>query len=69
MPRETSKVFGIAFRGLRRSKGWGTEAIARQLGVWPSEIHGLTFGQALADLEPNPVVVPGRSRARLSVVG
>jgi Zn-dependent peptidase ImmA (M78 family)/transcriptional regulator with XRE-family HTH domain len=68
MPRETSKVFGIAFPGLRRSKGWGTEAIARQLGVWPSEIHGLTFGQALADLESNQARTPERSRARLSVV-
>jgi len=69
MPRETSRVFGVAFPGLRRSKGWGTEAIAGQLGVWPSEIHGLTFGQALADMEANLVRVPERSRARLSVVG
>ncbi|WP_375154246.1 ImmA/IrrE family metallo-endopeptidase [Paenarthrobacter sp. CM16] len=69
MPRETSKVFGTAFPGLRRSKGWGTESIARQLGVWPSEVHGLTFGQAITDVDFNPVKVPERSQARLSVVG
>lgn len=69
IPRETSRVFEIALPGLRRSKGWGTETLARQLGVWPSEIHGLTFGQALADLESNGTRAPQRSRARLSVVG
>lgn len=68
MTRESSKVFSIVFPGLRRSKGWGTEAIARQLGVWPAEIHGLTFGQALADLDFNHNMVPGRSQAKLSVV-
>jgi Zn-dependent peptidase ImmA (M78 family)/DNA-binding XRE family transcriptional regulator len=66
--RETSKVFSIAFPGFRRSKGWGTDAIARQLGVWPSEIHGLTFGQALADMEFNHNMIPERSQAKLSVV-
>lgn len=66
--RETSRVFGTAFPSLRRSKGWGTDAIARHLGVWPTEIHGLTFGQALADLEHNFSKTPERSRAQLSIV-
>lgn len=69
MTRETSRVFSIAFPGLRHSKGWGTEAIARQLSVWPAEIHGLTFGQALADLRSNQNKAPERSQAHLSVVG
>lgn len=66
--RETSRVFGTAFPSLRRSKGWGTEVIARKLGVWPVEVNGLTFGQAIADLEPNFERTPERSKAQLSVV-
>lgn len=66
--RETSRVFGTVFPGLRRSKGWGTDTIARELGVWPAEINGLTFGQAIADLEPQSNRTPERSRAQLSVV-
>lgn len=71
MPRETSKVFETVLPALRRSKRWGTDAIASRLGVKSSEVHELTFGQALTDLEPERVAGAGsdRSRAHLSVVG
>ncbi len=69
MVRETSKVFGFVLPALRRSKGWGVEDIARSMGVSNSELHGLTFGQALSAVgDPAAVQKPQRSSAHLSLV-
>ena len=69
MVRETSKVFGFVLPALRRSKGWGVEDIARSMGVSNSELHGLTFGQALSAVgDPAAVQKPQRSSAQLSLV-
>lgn len=71
MPREMSKVFGVVLPALHKSKGWHTDEIARKLGVSPAEIHGLTFGQAIAlmDAGPGSENRGGRSRGHLTVIG
>lgn len=70
MDRETSRVFNVVLPALHKSKGWGTEEIAQRLGVPAAEVHGLTFGQALADvtLRESNTRVRDRSRAHLSLV-
>lgn len=70
MQRETSKVFTVALSTFHRSKGWGTEEIAQKLGVPPSEVHGLTFGQAITTVNVQPMAPRSRkaSRAQLSLV-
>lgn len=50
MARETSRVFSSVLPSLKKNHGIGTEELARTLGVHPPEIHGLTFGQALAGI-------------------
>lgn len=71
MPREKSKVFSVVMPAMHKSKGWHTDEIARKLGVAQAEVHGLTFGQAIAmiDSGKGPGERVGRSRGHLSVVG
>lgn len=64
MCRETSRVFRVVLPELRRSKGWGAEDLAMQLGVNPSELHGLTFGQVIVDVQSERVTAPSRDRSR-----
>ena len=71
MPREMSRVFGVVLPALHKSKGWHTDEIARKLGVVAAEVHGLTFGQAIAMIDSGQgTELRGRpSRGHLSVVG
>lgn len=70
MPREASRVFKFILPALHKSKGWRTEEIAHQLGVSPAEVHGITFGQAIALLNSAsiPATSTERSRSHLSLV-
>lgn len=68
--RETSRVFSVILPALHRSKGWGTEEIAQHLGVPATEVHDLTFGQALTNIPSQQFSKASqeRSRSHLSLV-
>ncbi|WOH18076.1 ImmA/IrrE family metallo-endopeptidase [Paenarthrobacter sp. GOM3] len=69
MRQETSKVFGFVFPALRKSKGLSLEDVAHGIGVSTSELHGLTFGQALSAVNTTAAEQkPQRSSAHLSLV-
>lgn len=70
MQRELSRVFGVVLAGLRDRYGWETEDIADRLGVTAAELHGLTFGQAIASVSSEPGVRGGQPSQvpRLSLV-
>lgn len=59
MARETSRVFEVTFPALRKNDGLTVEIIARELGVSASEVHDLTFGQALVGVHA-PAEFEGR---------
>lgn len=70
MDRETSRVFSVILPALHKSKGWGTEEIAQCLGVPATEVHDLTFGQALANITSQQCgkASQERSRSHLSLL-
>lgn len=77
MERERSRVFATVFPMLR-AQGVGVSEVCRELGLTPSELHGLTMGQVAATVtapaEPKrgaPATHPDetrRSRPTLRVV-
>lgn len=67
--RERSRVFRMVL-DLLRAQGSGASAMVEDLAISAQEVHGLTFGLAVASFgSPEPPRGPSKDRAALRLVG